>query len=696
MVSFIERCASIGYGKSRKDIMCIAQSAAESKGLPRKNMITNGWWRRFIERHNKLSLRKGDSTAYIRMDAVNEETLAEYFDLLEDTLKQNDLQNSPSQIYNVDETGIPLDPKAPKILVPKGIKKPRYQSPGRKGQITVVACGNAAGNVLPPLIIFDTKKVQPAWTKDEVPGSMYGTSDKGWITTELFESWFKDLFLPNAVSARPLLLLLDGHCTHYQPDLIKLAVQNDVLILCLPPHTTHATQPLDCGVFSPLKSHWSTVCHKFIQKNPGKLITRYNFNGLFSKAWLKSVVPTNLIAGFKVCGVYPLNRQAVKPNEAQSAECQHNESIESYEQIECTECPDDVNDEITPELEKKFQLRFEEGYDLCIDPLFTDWLKKNHPESVIHSESVSIADAFSYITPLSPLPAEIFESVDNTMENNYEEDVDDTTQREVTDSTSNTISKETGSDASEDMEVDESRDIGITSTEISSSIISSEVTCGNNNVSVLSKLLVDYTPQVTPVSRSKPRAKLLTSGECLKMLQEKEDKKKRQLEEREQKRKEREEKKKIREEEAEKKKQEKERKAQERAEKAKQKSKGSAGHSKNPRKRNDSETPRTSSKRKKSSEAVDVDAVAEANNPSLSKEINNTTESTGSTLGTVNDSIDVNVCCMCFETYENDVLEGNRAEWIDCACGRWLHLDCAEDHVVDSNGKELYCPYCLC
>ena len=108
--------------------------------------------------------------------------------------------------------------------------------------------------------------------------------------------------------------------------------------------------------------------------------------------------------------------------------------------------------------------------------------------------------------------------------------------------------------------------------------------------------MVDYTPQVTPVSRSKPRAKLLTSGECLKMLQEKEDKKKRQLEEREQKQKEREEKKKIREEEAEKKKQEKERKAQERAEKAKQKSKGSAGHSKNPRKRNDSETPRKQKK----------------------------------------------------------------------------------------------------
>ena len=60
----------------------------------------------------------------------------------------------------------------------------------------MVACGNAAGNVLPPLIIFDTKHVQHSWTKGEVPGTKYGTSDKGWINIDLFESWFNDLFLP--------------------------------------------------------------------------------------------------------------------------------------------------------------------------------------------------------------------------------------------------------------------------------------------------------------------------------------------------------------------------------------------------------------------------------------------------------------------------------------------------------------------
>ena len=67
--------------------------------------------------------------------------------------------------------------------------------------------------MIPLLIIFDAEKVKHAWTKDEVPGTKYGVSDKGWIKIGLFEAWFNhcDLFLPNALAARPLLLLLDGH-----------------------------------------------------------------------------------------------------------------------------------------------------------------------------------------------------------------------------------------------------------------------------------------------------------------------------------------------------------------------------------------------------------------------------------------------------------------------------------------------------
>ena len=57
------------------------------------------------------------------MDAVNADTISHYYNLLETTLQENNLFNSPSQIYNVDETGFPLDPKAPNIVAKTGTKK---------------------------------------------------------------------------------------------------------------------------------------------------------------------------------------------------------------------------------------------------------------------------------------------------------------------------------------------------------------------------------------------------------------------------------------------------------------------------------------------------------------------------------------------------------------------------------------------
>jgi len=169
-------------------VLAIAESYAKGKGVLRKDDISHGWWGSSKARQGDLSLWRGDNTAHVRMDAVNRDTMSHYFTLLQKTLDKNGLTNSPGQIYNVDESGIPLDPKAPNIVAKTGTKKVRYRSTGRKGQITIVACGSATGQVIPPTVIFESKVVNHAWTRDELPGVSYGCSDSGWITTELFES----------------------------------------------------------------------------------------------------------------------------------------------------------------------------------------------------------------------------------------------------------------------------------------------------------------------------------------------------------------------------------------------------------------------------------------------------------------------------------------------------------------------------
>ena len=77
---------------------------------------------------------------------------------------------------------------------------------------------------------------------------------------------------------------MDGHSTHYCPGLIKQAATEKVILFVLLPHSTHITQPLDKGCYSPLKMHWRQVCHDFYSKNPSRVVTVYDFLELFSAA----------------------------------------------------------------------------------------------------------------------------------------------------------------------------------------------------------------------------------------------------------------------------------------------------------------------------------------------------------------------------------------------------------------------------
>ena len=164
---------------------------------------------------------------------------------------------SPNQIYNVDETGMPLDHRAPKIVTGRGHKKVRYRTSGNKSQITVIGCVSATGSCRSTIrdFQFDAKSLNKEWTIGEVPGTTYGLSSKGWVDTELFRGWLIDHFIHFTVGARPLLLLLDGHSSHYQPDLVRFAKEHDIILFCLPPHTTHESQPLDVAVFTSLKQN---------------------------------------------------------------------------------------------------------------------------------------------------------------------------------------------------------------------------------------------------------------------------------------------------------------------------------------------------------------------------------------------------------------------------------------------------------
>ena len=69
----------------------------------------------------------------------------------------------------------------------------KCRTSGNKAQTTVVACINAIGQAIPPYVIYNAKTLNPEWMKDGPPGTKYAHSENGWIDTELFELWFKQI-----------------------------------------------------------------------------------------------------------------------------------------------------------------------------------------------------------------------------------------------------------------------------------------------------------------------------------------------------------------------------------------------------------------------------------------------------------------------------------------------------------------------
>ena len=314
LVTYLLYMAERGFPLTPKMCMAFAWAVAIRAGKEQYFSDTGPtmhWWVNFRKRHPQLTLRKVDKLERSRAECLSPEVVKEYFDLLKKTLDENGITTSPRQIYNCDETFLPLDETREKGIFSKKSKCAYIQSTGTTDHITVLCGASAAGSALPPMIIYPKAFPGGQYRFGGPDDALYARSDSGWVDSELFFQWFKKIFLKFAVQQRPLLLIVDGHKSHITLDLVDLARENDVVLFCLPPHTTHALQPLDVSVFKSLKNHFTknlrAVCFSrkdfVVSKRDFARVVKEPFETAFSMSIIKK--------GFSKCGIFPFNPNAV-------------------------------------------------------------------------------------------------------------------------------------------------------------------------------------------------------------------------------------------------------------------------------------------------------------------------------------------------------------------------------------------------
>ena len=183
-----------------------------------------------------------------------------------------------------------------------------------KRRITVLVTGNAAGELAPNFILFTGKSLPDNAAKMAPPEFSFGFSDNGWMTAKSYYEYVGNVFVPwldKKKIQRPVILYIDGHSSHLTLHLSKLCSSNGIVLIKLHPNATHIMQPLDVSVFQALKIEWQKAYQNYCEKSLTIGIHKYQFAPVLKKAIdcmnLKKILPN----GFKKCGLFPFNADAV-------------------------------------------------------------------------------------------------------------------------------------------------------------------------------------------------------------------------------------------------------------------------------------------------------------------------------------------------------------------------------------------------
>ncbi|KAK6166826.1 hypothetical protein SNE40_023441 [Patella caerulea] len=313
LATYLQHAASIYFGLSPREVRMLAYECAKLFNLQMPvswsdvQMAGPDWFSAFLKRHPQLAIRVPEATSLARASAFNKANVSVFFGKLAAVMDRNKFDCT--RIWNIDETAITTVVKPNKVVASTGTKQVGSLTSQERGQlVTLCAAVSAAGQAIPPFLVFPRVNFKSYFLNGAPPGADGSAHPSGWMTHEnflLFLKHFVSIVQPS--NQKPVLLLLDNHQSHLAIEVLDFAKQNGIVMLSFPPHCSHRLQPLDISVFGPLKKKVSQAQSNWLRNHPGKPIGIYDIASILCEPWKLSMTMTNICSGFRKSGIYPYN-----------------------------------------------------------------------------------------------------------------------------------------------------------------------------------------------------------------------------------------------------------------------------------------------------------------------------------------------------------------------------------------------------
>ncbi|XP_050509916.1 uncharacterized protein LOC126886858 [Diabrotica virgifera virgifera] len=405
IIKWIIEMGNVGFPVTRSQLVDSVSKLIQNlkRKTPFKNYIPGKkWYNGFLAHHPEISKRVPQSLSSCRA-AVTEQNIRNWFTQVRDYMtKMNFLHilENPKRIFNCDESGFYLSPQEKQVLVRKGAKKVYSRiANDEKECLTVLLTVGADGSVPPPLVLYPYKRYVSAAIITNMPNQWgVGHSESGWMTSETFYEYVTNVFFPwlekNSVPL-PVILFLDGHSSHINLPITEFCKEKGIILTAFYPNATHRLQPLDVGVFYPIKNNWRKDVRSWRMENNGRKLQRAEFAKLLDKT-LKATVCTSIIkSAFESCGLFPFNEnridysKLIKPIEQKDSDDKITESTSTTTvNVYDSKLLREVEIRLKPEVVNRFRIaesaaQLEEKYVALYD-----FWKSLHPQNVDHDKTL--------------------------------------------------------------------------------------------------------------------------------------------------------------------------------------------------------------------------------------------------------------------------------------------------------------------